>query len=136
MPVHVVAKQQITVGNDEFVEGAAPEGLFAAVFEADGETGYFYVLDQSRSGQQIQDAMPIYDVAHVADRHAPSLIEIGWSLDNCKVVLLINDVAHAIYDFSAKRGYCRTGLPSPCKGAGWDGHTWDDQALKLFADQA
>ena len=113
-----------------------PEGSFCAVFEDDGEAGYFYALDQSRSGRQIEDAMHIYHVAHVADRHTPSLIEIGWSLDNRKVVLLINDFARAIYDFSAKRGDCRAGFPPPGKASGWVGHAWDDSALEFFAGQA
>jgi len=47
MPVNVVTKQQITVGTEQFVEGAAPNGSFVVVFEDDGDTGYFYALDHS-----------------------------------------------------------------------------------------
>ena len=131
MSVNGVTKQQITVGTEEFVESAAPDGSFVVVFEDDGDTGYFYALDQSQLGQSIQDAMHIYNAANVTDKHLPSVIELGWSPDNCKVVLLINDYAHAIFDFSAKRGYCRTGFPPPSKN--WHGHDWDDSAFKLFA---
>ena len=131
MPINVVTKQQITVGTEEFVEGAAPDGSFVVVFEDDGDTGYFYALDHSQSGQPIQDAMHIYNAANVTDKHLSSVVELGWSSDNCKAVLLINDYAHAIFDFSAKRGYCRTGFPPP--SGNWQGHDWDDSAFKLFA---
>jgi hypothetical protein len=133
MPVNVVAKQQITVGTEEVIEGAAPDGSFVVVFEDDGDTGYFYALDQSQSSQPIQDAMHVYNVANVTDKHLPLIVELGWSPDNQKAVLLINDDAHAIFDFSTKRGYCRTGFPSPSASNGWQGHDWDDSAFKLFA---
>jgi len=136
MPINVVAKQQISVGAENFVEGAAPDGSFVVVFEDDGNTGYFYALDQSQSGQSIQDAMHIYNAANVTDKHLPSMVELGWSSDNCKAVLLINDYAHAIFDFSAKRGYCRTGFPPPSNSSGWQGHDWDDSAFKLFAKES
>ena len=61
MPVHVAAKHKRTVGNMNF-SLVLPNGSFVAVFEGDGETGYFYALDQTPSGQQIQDALPIHDV--------------------------------------------------------------------------
>ena len=136
MPVNIVARQQITVGTEDFVEGAAPDGSFAVVFEDDGDTGYFYALDKSQSSQSIQDAMHIYNVANVTDKDLPSIVELGWSSDAHKAVLLINDYAHAIFDFSAKRGYCRTGFPPPSESSGWQGHDWDDFAFKLFAGES
>jgi hypothetical protein len=136
MPVNVVAKQKITVGTEDFVEGAAPDGSLAVVFEDDGDTGYFYALDKSQSSQPIQDAMHIYNVANVTDKNLPSIVELGWSSDAHKAVLLINDYAHAIFDFSAKRGYCRTGFPPPSESSGWQGHDWDDSAFKLFAGES
>lgn len=132
MPVHVVAKQQITVGTDQFVEGAATDGPFVVVFEDDGDTGYFYALDQSQPDQPIQDALHIYNVADVADKRLPSMVELGWSSDNQKAVLLINGYTHAIFDFAAKRGYCRTGFPRPSASSGWQGHDWDDSACELL----
>ncbi|MBT2145443.1 DUF2251 domain-containing protein [Rhodanobacter sp. LX-100] len=48
--------------------------------------------------------------------------------------MLINGYVHAIFDFSATRGYCRTGFPPPSKSGGWHGHDWDDSAFKLFAE--
>ncbi|WP_240996663.1 DUF2251 domain-containing protein, partial [Pseudomonas viridiflava] len=53
------------------------------------------------------------------------------SLDHGKAVLLVNDYPHAIVDFQAKQGYCRTGFPPPADN-GWSvaGHEWDDAALQ------
>jgi len=136
MPINIVNEQKITVGTEQFVDGTSPGGRFSVVFEDDGDTGYFYALDNSVPDQPIQDAMHIYNTANVTDKHLPSLVEIGWSLDNLKAVLLINDHPHAIFDFSAKRGYCRTGFPPPSNSSGWSGHDWDDSAFKLFAEDA
>lgn len=136
MPINIVAKREITVGTEQFLDGTAPGGPFAVVFEDDGDTGYFYALDKSKLEQSIQDALHIYNVANVTDRHRPSLVEIGWSLDNLKAVLLINDYPHAIFNFSTKQGYCRTGFPPPSENGDWSGHEWDESAPKLFADEA
>ncbi|MEE7548307.1 DUF2251 domain-containing protein [Xanthomonas sp. Kuri4-1] len=136
MPIQVVAQHPITVGTDIAIEGAAPQGPFSVVFEDDGDTAYCYALDRTRPEQPIQDAMHVYDVASVADRERPSTVTIGWSLDALKAVLLINEYPHAVFDFSAKRGYCRTGFPPPAAGSGWSGHAWDDAVAELFADPA
>ena len=45
---HIVAKTPLQIGTPLVVEGPSPEGDFAAVFEDDGETGYFYALDRER----------------------------------------------------------------------------------------
>jgi hypothetical protein len=134
MPIQITAEQEITIGQEISVFGEAPSGSFAAVFEDDGETGYFYALDNSINEQPIQDAVHIYNVQNVTDKDKPSLVKIGWSVDSTKVVLLINAYPHAIFDFSARQGYCRTGFPpSPSDGL-WsaNGHSWVDSAVDLF----
>jgi hypothetical protein len=135
MPIRVVARQDFHAGQSIVVEGPAPEGQYAVVFEDNGETGYFYALDAAIEDEPIQDAVHIYNVDGVADRHLPSTLKIGWALDNAKAVLLINDYAHAIFDFEARRGFCRTGFPPAPSGNRWSvgGHFWDDAAIKLFA---
>ena len=133
MPINIVSESRITVGTETVLEGPAPAGSLGVFFEDDGETGYFYAVDDSSPDQPIQDALHIYNVDNVTDKDLPSVVEIGWSLDNLKAVLLINDYPHAIFDFAAKRGYCRTGFPPPSKSSGWLGHEWDDSASNLFA---
>ncbi|MCA6215075.1 DUF2251 domain-containing protein [Ideonella sp. B7] len=135
MPVHVTAEQQLLVGTPLVVEGAAPEGRYVAVFEDDGETGYFYALDPSDEGNAIQDVLHIYNVASVTDRAMPSLVKIAWSVDSLRTVLLINGHPHAVFDFESKRGYCRSGFPPPSPNSAWASHNheWVESAVELFA---
>jgi hypothetical protein len=135
MPIQVTAEETISVGGSSVVEGSAPEGHYVAVFEDDGDTGYFYALDPSLEGNPIQDAVHIYNVSNVSDRDKPSVVKIGWSTDSKKVVLLINGYPHAVFDFEAKRGFCRTGFPPPAAEGPWAGssHAWSEEALQLFA---
>jgi len=133
MGIVVTACETILVGEGGHIEGEAPAGNYAAVFEDDGDTGYFYALDFAQSDQPIQNALLVYNVANVTDRNRTSEVKIGWSVDNAKVVLLINEHPHAVFDFAAKRGYCRSGFPPPAKDSGWCGHAWSDDALALFA---
>ncbi len=123
------------MGTPIVIEGAAPTGPFMAVFEDDGDTGYFYALDRSVEGNPLQDAVHIYNTANVTERERPVLAVIGWSVDSRKVVLLINDYPHAIFDFDGKRGYCRTGFPPPNPEGKWSvgGHSWEESAIELFS---
>lgn len=117
------------------VEGTSPEGRFVAVFEDDGDTGYFYALDTQAEGNPIQDALHIYNANNVTDRARPSMAKIGWSQDGLKAVLLINDYPHAVFDFSTRQGRCRTGFPPAAPDGAWSsaGHAWDDAMIALFA---
>jgi hypothetical protein len=135
MPIHITAEETISVGSSSVVEGPSPESHYVAIFEDDGDTGYFYALDPTQEGNPIQDAVHIYNVANVTDRDTPSVIKIGWSMDSAKVVLLINGYPHAVFNFEAKRGYCRTGFPPPAKQGPWStcSHEWNEAALQLFA---
>ena len=135
MPITVTAENELIVGTPLVLEGQAPNKPFIAVFEDDCDTGYFYALDTSKDDNPIQDALHIYDVANITDKGIPSSVKIGWSQDCKKVVLLINNYPHAIFDFEAKRGYCRTGFPPSANGSPWspNGHEWSDVAINLFA---
>jgi hypothetical protein len=135
MSINVVAEEEFLVGTETVVMGYAPEGSLSAVFEDDGDTGYFYALDSSAGENSIQDAVHIYNVANVTDRDKTSKVTIGWSKDHQKVVLLINGYPHAIFDFAEKQGFCRTGSPPPNSKGEWSiaGHEWSDTAIKLFA---
>jgi hypothetical protein len=134
MPIITTAEEEILVGRDIVIDGPAPNGPFAAVFEDDCDTGYFYALDTMAKGNQIQDALHIYDVNNVKDRAQPAVVKIGWSKDSQKAVLLINDYPHAVFDFSTCQGFCRTGFPPTQPDAAWsrDGHQWNDSVADLF----
>lgn len=133
MPVVVTADQDVRVGVPGHVQGDAPAGNYSAVFEDDGDTGYFYALDHGCGEATVRDALHIYDAAHVSDKHLPCKVRIGWSSDNTKVVLMINGHPHAVFDFTAKRGFCRSGFPPPVVESGWTGHGWSDTCLEVFA---
>lgn len=134
MPIIITGESELIVGTELVVEASAPEGDWVAIFEDDGETGYFYVLDTSREENPIEKALHIYNVASVSDKTKPSKIEIGWSRDNLKVILMINSHPHAVFDCEVHRGYCRTGFPSALNASPWaqHGHEWSDSVLDLF----
>src|SRR5579871_4545090 len=106
---------------------------FAVSFEDDGETGYFYALDLRIDGNQIVDAVHIYNVASIVDAQRESDLEIVWSNDGTKSALIINKHPHAVFDFSKRRGYCRTDFPNfPQNDGDWctATHKWEDGAMQ------
>lgn len=121
-----------SIGDEAFMDSVSPKGRYGVVFEDDGDTGYFYALDTSLADQQILDALQIYDVESVLDRFKPSSFRVVWSNDGMKAGLIINAQYHAVFDFDALRGWCRSGFP-PSKGI-WsvEGHSWDDRVVELF----
>jgi len=106
---------------------------YSAAFEDDGQTGYFYALDLTRSDNMILDAVHIYNVANVSDRERLSSLSIVWSADGMKCALLINDYPHAAFDFVARRGCSRTNFPNspntPAACWGDSDHHWSDEAI-------
>ena len=136
MPLKIVARESLRVGQPLVVDADSPVGRYATVFEDDGRTGYFYAIDTDvEDGNPIQDALHVYDSANVTDAHLPSTVEIGWSDDGLKVLLLINDQPHAAFDFARRQGWCQTGLPpGASKGSGWSpaSRDWSEDVEALF----
>jgi hypothetical protein len=116
---------QLLVGTPVIIDSSAPVGPFAAVFEDNAETGYFYALDPRVEAQPILDALLVYNVASVIDRNLTSELGIAWSSDGARVVLYINGHAHAGFDFTGHRGYCRSNFP-PTSTWSVGGHAWDE----------
>ncbi len=120
-------------GDKSFAAEDSPGGKFSAFFEDDGDTGYFYAWDLTRTDHRILDAVQIYNVANVVDKARPSSLEIVWSEDGLHCALLINGYPHAAFDFEAQRGFCRTNFPNfPDQTEGcWSqsDHTWSDSAV-------
>ena len=107
----IYEEQTFTVGQDTFIDSTA-ENNNAVIFEDNEETGYFYVVDINEN-LNILDALHIYNVANVVDRHKPSTVKILWTEDLTKAFLSINNYYHAVFDFKNKAGYCRNGFPNP-----------------------
>lgn len=127
----VAVEEEIAVGKPVIVESRPFDNIFAAFFEDDGDTGYFYGVDTTKD-QPILDALHIYNVQDVTDSHLPSNVKIVWSSDGLKTALSINDYVHAVFDFKMQRGYCRTGFP-PINDWSTNGHDWSDEATELFS---
>lgn len=100
----------LTVGEGVFFESGSPTLPFAIVFEDDTVTGYFYAVER-KDNLIILDALHIYNVNDVIDKHKPSKVQIVWTVDGNIATLLINNYCHAIFDFVRKAGYCRNGFP-------------------------
>ena len=122
-------------GRGTWYASDSPSSSFSAVFEDDGQTGYFYAYDRSRTEDPILDAMQIYSASDISDREIPSTAAIVWSADGLKAALTINKYAHGVLDFAAKRGYCRTGFPPP--NGQWRADqraAWEDSLMRSFVD--
>ena len=135
MPLKIVATHALHVGQPLVVDADSPIGRYATVFEDDGSTGYFYAIDTDvEDGNPIQDALHVYDAASVTDAHVASTVEIGWSDDGLKVLLLINDQPHAAFDFERRQGWCQTGLPPEASASGWSKapRQWSEDVEALF----
>ena len=133
MPLKIVASETLRVGRALVVDADSPVGRYATVFEDDGETGVFYAVDTDiEDGNPVQDALLVYVAADVSDAELASTLEIGWSDDGLKALLLINEHPHAAFDFERRQGWCRLGYPAPTGTWSKAGHDWDDAVDALF----
>lgn len=128
----IYAEANFTAGTEIVLDSGSPKNAFMVVFEDNGETGYFYGLDRNQEDNPILDALHIYNVADVTDRHVPSQAQVVWSGDGNKALLLINSYPHAAFDFTGQRGYCRTNFPPPDTKWTSYSHEWNDEVLSLF----
>ena len=134
MSLTIVARETLKVGQPLVVDADSPAGRYATVFEDDGRTGVFYAVDTDvEEGDPVRDALLVYVAADVADAHLASTLEIGWSDDGLKALLLINDEPHAAFDFQRRQGWCRGAQPAT-GGAGWStgSRAWSEDVEALF----
>ena len=108
LPLYLTSEiKDFTVGTPEVLQSFFEHVPYGVVFEDDGDTGYFCAA--SKDG--ILDALHIYNVEDVSDKHIPNHVLILWD-DACTLAALcINDYIHAVYDFVAQAGYCHNGFP-------------------------
>lgn len=101
--------------------------------EDEGYGGVFYAgLEGKKS--PIIDSMTIYNLEELLDRDKKHQFEIVWSKDGQKVALLINNHFHAVFDFEALKGYCRTGEAHVGNYGFKTNHKWSNAAINLFLD--
>jgi len=132
MSVEHAREQTIKVGVPGVIQAPSPHANYGVVFEDDGATGYFYALDFAKDQNPIVDALHIYNAGEIVDRDRQSQVRLVWSRDGLKALLTIDGYPHAVFDFAACRGYCRTGFPPAITSWSADGHGWDDNVLGLF----
>jgi hypothetical protein len=114
--MHLGPEEKITVGTpDTIVDSTAASGAHSVIFEDDGTTGYFYAV---RLGAELEilDALHVYNVADVADRHLPVKVQLVWDETWSAALLLINGYGHALYDFQRAAGFCRNAFPPATNG--------------------
>ena len=129
MPIHRATEDiELQIGEKRVVEAPSPNTQFVVAFEDDGETGYFYACEKG-APTFIQNAMHIYNCAQ-SKHMAPMGLDIFWSSSGQVAALFIERVAHGVFDFSSKTGWCRSGFPAPTSG--WNGHEWNDSCLELL----
>ena len=113
---------------------------WTAVFEDEGAAGYFYACDRSFTSleESILDAMLIYHVTPPlrSGGEGERLAAIQWSRDGLKAVLYLDGVPQGLFDFEARRGYCRMNFPNfaPDRSDIWNrsDHAWSETALEQF----
>jgi hypothetical protein len=132
----VVVKKVVSIGKPIAVTGEAPSADRSASFMDDGETGTFYAdydgLPERYQEGGTLDALHIYDVDEIRTRQTKTKVAIVWSDDSAKAALLLDGHVHAVLDFAAKRGYCRTGLPRPSGQWKAPSHDWDETAADFL----
>ncbi|MES2390456.1 MAG: DUF2251 domain-containing protein [Acidobacteriota bacterium] len=126
-------------GDKLWAPSDALEGSYSAFFEDDGETGYFYAYDRGSEEHPILDGVFIYNVKDVKDREKASELMIYWADTHDKCALVINDYAHAAFDFAARRGMCRADYPNfeRTSEGKWpqSDHSWSDAAVAWLYGQ-
>lgn len=118
-------------GNKTVIESNEPSQKHGAVFEDDGETGYFYARDLS-SDELFVDAIHLYNSSEVQSKDEPVHIEILWPEDYSCVALLINEIPQVVYDFSKSISYAKNPFPEPPPNTGWIHEKWHDSLRDLF----
>jgi hypothetical protein len=134
MSLTIVARATLKVGQPLVVDADSPAGRYATVFEDDGQTGYLYAVDTDvEDGNPVRDALLVYVGADVTDAQLDSALEIGWSDDGLKALLLINDEPHAAFDFERRQGWCLSGQPA-AGATGWSAASrqWSEDVEALF----
>jgi hypothetical protein len=115
MKGYLLRDHPYTAGKETFIDCNSSENNYGVVFEDDTDTGYFYAiqLDPETGGQQILDALHIYNIEDIPEEERAGVVKIIWSTDWLRCALIINSYCHAVFDFEHQGGYCRNEFPPP-----------------------
>ena len=132
MSAAVSQKRVSKIGEALILQLDAPSKLVTVVFEDDGETGYFYALAPTASGElELLDALHVYN-AEGNLRGSDIQLEIVWSGDGARAGLRINAALWALFDFAAETGWSRSDFPPPSGRwrMGESRPAWTDELLR------
>jgi hypothetical protein len=105
--------QATRIGDKLVLQLDSPSGDFSIVFEDDGDTGYFYALAPTASGElELLDALHVYN-AEADLRGSDVLLELSWSENGQRAGLRVNAALWALFDFAAETGWTRSNFPPP-----------------------
>lgn len=102
---------------------------FSVMFEDDGESGYFYAIDMTKS-QPVVDGLFVYNVASVEQPQVMRKLQICWAKSGKIALLFINDYPHAVFDFTRLIGYNHSKYPEPDFTTMWSRQEIDDSLVK------
>jgi hypothetical protein len=120
------------IGDKLVLQLDAPSGGVSVVFEDDGDTGYFYALAPTPSGElQLLDALHVYN-AESDLRGTDVRLELAWSDDGKLAGLRVNAALWALFDFEAESGWSRSNFPPPAGKwrMGEARPDWDDALVR------
>lgn len=131
--MHLGPEKKVKVGTPKtVVESIAAAGGRRVIFEDDGTTGYFYAV-RLGAEMEILDALHVYNVADVADRHISVKVQLIWDEAWAAAMLLINGYGHALYDFQRSAGFCRNAFPPAQNGQTLKRELTDELIEQYFA---
>jgi hypothetical protein len=122
----ISAESNYSFGSNIHLESS--QGQSKVVFRDSGGEAYFSGGDAT--GEQCR--LLIYSRAQLPSTNGQLLTQIAWSPSGSQAMLLVNQQPQAVFDFAAKRAYCRTSAAAP--KSQWEalGHKWSEDALKFF----
>jgi hypothetical protein len=115
MKGYLLKEQDITIGEDLFIQVDCPENNYTVVFEDDTDTGYFYAAERSPqdASLRILDMLHIYDADAIKESARNARLAIVWSSDWECCALVLDNVCHALFEFKNQGGYNLTEFPPP-----------------------
>ena len=120
------------IGDKLVLQLDSPSGPMSVVFEDDGDTGYFYALTPTPSGElELLDALHVYN-AEADLRGTDVRLELLWSADGQRAGLRVNAALWALFDFAAETGWSRSNFPPPAGKwrMGEARPDWDDALIR------
>ncbi len=124
---------EITPGRHASIRSTSPTKDKEVRLDDYGEKAFWFAIGGSAELGKLEllDALPVY--VQAAGHDQVVTVDIRWSADGLKSVLLVNGQAEAVFDFENEFGMCRMDRPYT-EDLPWSGHgkKWNEAILKDF----